>query len=96
MIQSAHERDSLVNDTKFLVLRTMLSQPVSQEPEEATHVRPVESSSLEMRRRSLNHDIRVQRRETLLGVVAICRRRPARNFLTTLPLAPENVSGWKT
>ena len=52
-----------------------------------THVSPIEGSSLEMRWRPLNHDIRMQGRKALLSVVAICWRRAARDLLARFTLA---------
>ncbi len=67
MIQPAHECDSLVNDTKLLMLHGM-STPLPLSYGGTTHMGPVESTSLEMRRRALNHDVRMQRRQSLLRI----------------------------
>ncbi len=67
MIQPAHECDSLVNDTKLLMLHGR-STPLPLLYGGTTHMGPVESTSLEMRRRALNHDVRMQRRQSLLRI----------------------------
>ena len=49
MIQTPHERNSLVDDTKFLVLDSM-SISCEDVKRSTTHVRPVEGTGLEVRR----------------------------------------------
>ena len=80
MIQSTHERDSLVDDTKFLVLDPM-SILCEAAKRSATHVRPVEGTGLEVTGATLNHDVGVQVCQARLGVVAVDGRRARGDLL---------------